>query len=291
MQVELVSSSDDEITNLFTAKIGLPTSRPWQRRRQQRRRRTLSQPSMGQVHAMEQELSRRYEVSKEIEHSILGRVPSILESGRMATTSTEIDRNLKQVSECYAQRCELRDGLRHRLSLRPQKLGVTVPVMTFDRYHNLVPKEPSVAADSSGTSANRIKLDNMEIEVSNEIMAMIYYRALMSKFEKRHGQDTKMNSDRAASGARTGGQGTSSKDPRHEKAHGKVEVDTRHDDGRLRYEVDEDNEELDSASETDLSKLDLSSLTSREMRIRSLQRYSPRLSATMMPVFETEDER
>jgi hypothetical protein len=288
MQVELVSSSDDEITNLFTAKTGLPTSRPWQRRRQQRRRRTLSQPSMGQVHAMEQELSRRYEVSKEIEHSILGRVPSILESGRMATTSSEIDRNLKQVSECYAQRCELRDGLRHRLSLRPQK---PVPVMTFDRYHNLVPKEPSVAADSSGTSANRIKLDNMEIEVSNEIMAMIYYRALMNKFEKRHGQDTKVNSDRAAPGARTGGQGTSSKDPRNEKAHGKVEVDTRHDDGRLRCEVDEDNEELDSASETDLSKLDLSSLTSREMRIRSLQRYSPRLSATMMPVFETEDER
>jgi hypothetical protein len=240
---------------------------------------------------MEQELSRRYEVSKEIEHSILGRVPSILESGRMATTSSDIDRNLKQVSECYAQRCELRDRLRHRLSLRPQKLGVAVPVMTFDRYHNLVPKEPSVAADSSGTSANRIKLDNMEIEVSNEIMAMIYYRALMSKFEKRHGQDTKVNVDRAAAGARTGGQGTSSKDPRHEKTHMKAEVETKHDDRRLRYEVDEDNEELDSASETDLSKLDLTSLTSREMRIRSLQRYSPRLSATMMPVFETEDER
>jgi len=243
----------------------------------------MSQPSMGQVHQLEQELSRRYEVSKEIELSILGPVPSILESGKMAATSSEIDQNLKQVSECYTQRCQLRHGLRDRLNLLPDK---PVPVMTFDQYHNLVPKQQPVGGSQGEVSAptasaNKIKLDNMEIEVSNEIMAMIYYRALMGKFERQ--------------GLGRGGPGHDSQAVPHSAAGpGKREVTSEASGGLgVRYDVEEeDNEELlDSASETDVSKLDLSSLSTREMRLRSLQRYSPRLKATMLPVLETEDER
>ena len=340
LQVELVSSSDDEYSNLFTAKTGLPQQRPWQQRR--RRRRTVSQPSLSQVHHLEQELSRRYEVSKEVELSILGPVPSILESGRMANTSSEIERSLRQVSACYAQRCQLRHQLRARLDLPTIP---PVPVMTFDRFHNLVPKVGAGEGTqaNSTNSANKIKLDNMEIEVSNEIMAMIYYRALMSKFERLHGgqgegRRSPVLRSKSVPGASHGhGQGQGHGHGQihghgHGQGHnqgqghgrglglghghgkgynqgqstqsenqvryvsGRREEDEGDDEHHHHHHVaadddNEDNEELDSSSETDISRLDLSSLTTREMRLRSLQRYSPRLRAPMLPVLETEDER
>jgi hypothetical protein len=262
----------------------------------------MSQPSMSEVHELEQELSRRYEVSKEVEHSILGPVPSILESGRMANTSTDIDRSLRMVSECYAQRCQLRDQLCARLNMPQQP---PVPVMTFDRYHNLVPKVgPSNVTQGGNTNtsgANRIKLDNMEIEVSNEIMAMIYYRALMSKFERLHsggsgdGKKTEVQSPPLHSNPNQGPVQAHGKGVKPKKQSMLDQKPSCNAEGEpsVRGAVDEeDDEDLDSSSETDISRLDLSrSLTTREMRIRSLQRYSPRLHATMLPVIETEDER
>jgi hypothetical protein len=190
--------------------------------------------------------------------------------------------------------------------------------MTFDRYHNLVPKvgpgNVAQGVNSNVSSANRIKLDNMEIEVSNEIMAMIYYRALMSKFERLHSGSSvdtgnkrpeAQNPPLPSTGKDNQGpvhaQGDRVRSKKHPVA---IHRQSCSDESERNWvksparpavddnDDEDENEELDSASETDISRLDLSrSLTTREMRIRSLQRYSPRLHATMMPVMETEDER
>lgn len=233
--------------------------------------------NLTEMHYLQSELSRKYEDSKEIETHILGHVPSILESGRMASTRSDIDHNLKRISLSYERRCKLRQDLRTKLNL-PN----LVPSMTFDRFHNLVPanEPPRYTENSEKKGPNIIKLDNMHIEVSNEIMAMIYYRALKGKFEQSNERETPLRKSKSF---------PSAKETPKIKEQRKQDVESKQlKDLSLITTSDYEDSFLDSGSETDLSTLEIG--MTREMRIRSLKRYSPRHHNTMLPVLETENE-
>ena len=234
--------------------------------------------NLTEMHYLQSQLSRKYEDSKEIETLILGHVPSILESGKMASTRSDIDHNLKNVSLSYERRCKLRQDLRAKLNL-PN----LVPSMTFDRFHNLVPANQPLQYTENVVKkgpSNIIKLDNMHIEVSNEIMAMIYYRALKGKFEKSTQKKTPLRKSKSFPNNE---ELPKLKEKRRNNAENKHQQDLS-----LLTTSDYEDTFLDSGSETDLSTLELS--MTREMRIRSLKRYSPRHHNTMLPVIETDNE-
>lgn len=262
-QVALVSDDDDDY-----ARWPLPVG-PYANK---------NPVNLNEMHYLEAELSRKYEDSKEVESAILGHVPSILEYGKMVNTKSDIEKNLKIVSSSYEQRSKLRQTLRSKLNL-PN----LVPIMTFDKDHNLVPKSV-LTANVPNHGVNLIKLDNMQLEVSNEIMEMIYNRALKTKFEGGEGKKTSKKTIKKSKSL------PESKDLTVQEKPKSPQVNRKYEANGIYFDSSDFEQTLnDSGSETDISNCELR--RPRETRIQSLKHcYSPRLSSRMMPVFETDHE-
>ena len=189
----------------------------------------------------------------------------------MAGTRSEIEQNMKNINQSYEERVKLRKELRSRLNLPKPPPSF----MTFDHYHDLVPVTQPLKPDIEEVKAgqNVIKLDDMQIEVSNEIMAMIYYRALKDKFEDDSQgaminlANKKVSDERSNSiGSRDSAFrqiGLKQKSPESTKKSEFIAIVDRANDDDI------DDDLANSGSETDISTFDLG--LTREMKIRSLQ--------------------
>ena len=248
-EIEPINSSEDELT------------------RYNERRRDFR--DVGNLHMKKFELSAKYHESKYVENSILGHVPSVLQDmgtveleKKLNDKTKQIDKTLRQISRAYEDRCKQRQKMRSALSLVKE-----IPKMELDEHNNLITKDDTTKLKEIRRSkiGNTIKLDNMEIEVSNEIMSMIYHRALKKRMER--------------------------KSPKCRP------VERR----RSRPKLNETKSQDSSETENEISEFMKNALlkqqlentvpdTSREMKIRSLQRYSPRLRNPMIPVIEAESD-
>ena len=247
-EVEPINSSEDELTRYNVTNKEVRDS--------------------GNIHMKQFQLSAKYQESKYIENSILGHVPSVLQDlgkvdleKKLNDKSKQIDKTLRQISRAYEDRCKQRQKMRSALSLLKD-----IPKMELDEHNNIVTKEDTTKLKEirQGKNGNTIKLDNMEIEVSNEIMSMIYHRALKKRMERKSSKCRPVERRR-------------SKPRINEKSHDSSDTET----------------EISEFMKNALLKQQLENTvpdTSREMKIRSLQRYSPRLKNPLIPVFEGESD-
>ena len=178
-ELEPIASSEDELTR-------------YNERRRDNLLTLMNRRDHGNVDLRKYQLSAKYQETKYVENRILGHVPSILAdlnkldlNKKMNDKNKEMDKTLRQISRSYEDRCKQRQKMKSTLSLVKE-----IPKMVFDSSNKLVAKEGSAKLTDIKKSkdANKVKVDDMEIEVNDDIMSMIYHKALKDKVESKTGK-------------------------------------------------------------------------------------------------------
>ena len=178
---------------------------------------------------------------------------------KMNEKNKEIDKTLRQISRSYEDRCVQRQKMKSTLSLVKE-----IPKMEFDSNNKLVAREATTKlADvkKSKNGSNTIKIDDLEIEVTDEIMAMIYHKGLKKRMDQKSAKQRCQERRRSRSKA-------------------------------IEKSFDSSSDaEIGEFMKTDLFKQKVSQhqpQVNRETMMKTLQRYSPRLTNPLLPVIETE---
>ena len=249
-EVEPLPSSEDELSR-------------YNERRRQNIFTLMNRGRDGNVDLKKHQLSQKYQEAKYVENRILGHVPSVLQdlqkldlNKKLNEKNKEIDKTLRQISRSYEDRCKQREKMRSALSLVKE-----IPKMEFDQYNNLIAKADTTLLSNVKRSknSNTIKMDDMEFEVSDEIMSMIYHRALKKRMESK-----------------------SSKQKNLERRRSKTKMIERSQESSSEPEIaDIMKNEIFKQKVEDFDR-DLN----RESQLKCLQRYSPRLLTPLLPVLE-----
>ena len=217
----------------------------------------------GNVDLKKHQLSQKYQEAKYVENRILGHVPSVLQdlqkldlNKKMNEKNKEIDKTLRQISKSYEGRCKQREKMKSALSLVKE-----IPKMEFDQYNNLIAKEDTTLLSNikKSKNSNTIKMDDMEFEVSDEIMSMIYHRALKKRLESK-----------------------SSKQKTQERRRSRTKLEDRSKDSSSEAEIAE-------IMSNDIFKRKVAEFDrnmDRQSQVKCLQRYSPRHLSPLLPVME-----
>ena len=250
-EMEPIPSSEDELTR-------------YNERRRENLLTLMNRRETGNIDLQKYQLSAKYQETKFVENRILGYVPSILGdlnkldlNKKMNEKNKEISKTLRQVSRSYEDRCKQREKMKSTLSLVKE-----IPKMEFDVNNKLVAKQEEttkLANVKRSKSANTIKVDDLELEVSDEVMSLIYHKALKEKKPLKQ-----RNKERRRS---------------------RTKVPERS------FESSSDAE-ICEFMKNDIFKQKIKDFKpdeKRETKIKVLQRYSPRHSNPMLPVEESEN--
>ena len=250
-ELDPIPSSEDELSR-------------YNERRRQNILTLMNRGREGNVDLKKHQLSQKYREAKYIENRILGYVPSVLQdlqkldlNKKLNEKNKEIDKTLRQISRSYEDRCKQREKMRSALSLVKE-----IPKMEFDQNNKLIAKEDTTLLSNikkSKNSTNTIKMDDMEFEVTDEIMSMIYHKALKKRM------------------------GSKSSKPRHpERRRSKSKMIERSQDSSSEAEISDIMKNGIFKQKVEEFDLDFD----RKSQLKCLQRYSPRHLNPLLPVLE-----
>ena len=176
----------------------------------------------------------------------------------MNDKNKEMDRTLRQISRSYEDRCKQRLKMKSTLTLAKE-----IPKMEFDSNNKLVARDDFAKLENvkKGKTENAVKLDEMEVEVTDDLMSEIYHKALKD-----------MNGKKAP------------KSRNKERRRSKTKIPER---------------SCDSSSDTEIADIMMKDIfrqkvsevpaeENKELKLKSLFRYSPKFKNSLFVVEENQ---